>query len=127
MKALLSLVFICFSFSAFASNFAAAKKNINCQYTQNEKVMVQLNRDAYGNFSRAIFKSASMLKPEVSDILGQYVTSYEIVLDGYMPEGWPRGTSFRINLNKSSPFHDILIDNPNGSFSRLSMTCNGQW
>lgn len=109
--------------SAFASNGPGTR--LNCQYTQGEKVLVQLNIGAFGNF--ALFKAKSMDKAERTDILSHYETPYELVLDGYMPEGWTRGTAFRINLQKNSPFHDILIDDPNGKFQRLSMTCNGQW
>lgn len=125
IKLLFGLIAILGTFTTFAFASSGPGTRLNCQYTQGEKVSVQLNIGAFGNF--AIFKAASMNKAERTEILSQNETPYELVLDGYMPEGWTHGTTFRINLQKSSPFHDILIDDPNGKFQRLSMTCNGQW
>ena len=124
MKFLIALALLVSSNYASAFPFNGPGRKINCQYTQGERVLVQLNIGAFGNF--ALFKASSMNKPERSDLLSHYETPYELIIDGYMPASWPQGTSFRINLQKSSPFHDILIDNPNGSFQRLSMTCSGQ-
>lgn len=111
------------SISAFA--LTSPFQSINCQYTQTERVMVQLNLGAFGDY--AVFRSASMTAPERTTILNQFETPMDLELDGYMPTPWPQGTSFRITLSKNSPFHDIVIDNPKGSFERLTMTCNGQW
>lgn len=121
MKTVLTLLVLSFSFSINALA-ASPFKRINCQYTQNEKVLVQFQSGAAGQL--ALFKSASMTAPQQTNILSSYETPYELVLDGYMPANWPQGTTFRANLQKNSPFHDIVIDNPNGSFQRLTMTCD---
>lgn len=124
MKIFLVLATVLCSVTSFAMSADAVGRQYNCQFVQSEKVQVQLNIGAFGNF--ALFKSVSMKQPERTEILSQHDTPYETTLDGYMPQPWPQGSTFRINLQKDSPFHDIVLDVPGGKFERLTLTCSGQ-